>query len=153
MSTFLTLPTGCIAKQRFKKTYRHPDLDQQLTAKRVNQEARNLQKCKKAGMDTPTVYFIDIPESTIYMENITGITVKQRLLDDQHEDYKNIDMGNIYICVCTCQISEPFFFFCIDLLAQKIGTSLAKMHSVNVVHGDLTTSNLMIRTENDSLVK
>lgn len=151
MPTFLTLPTGCIVKQRFKKTYRHPDLDQQLTAKRVNQEARNLQKCKKAGMDTPTVYFIDIPESTIYMENIIGITVKQRLLDDQHEDYKNIDMGNIYIYVCTCQISEPLF--CIDLLAQKIGTSLAKMHSINVVHGDLTTSNLMIRTENDSLVK
>lgn len=60
-------------------------------------------------MDTPTVYFIDIPESTIYMENIIGITVKQRLLDDQHEDYKNIDMGNIYICVCICQISEPLF--------------------------------------------
>ncbi|KAG1055944.1 hypothetical protein G6F43_002125 [Rhizopus delemar] len=131
LPTFLSLPAGCIAKERFKKTYRHPELDQQLTSKRVVQEARNLQKCKKAGMDTPTVYFVDIAQSTIYMENIVGITVKQRLLDNQMNDYKDVDT---------------------DSLAQKMGESLAKMHSLNIVHGDLTTSNFMLREESDSLV-
>jgi tRNA A-37 threonylcarbamoyl transferase component Bud32 len=37
-------------------------------------------------------------------------------------------------------------------LAEQIGTSLAKMHSLNVVHGDLTTSNLMLREKEDSVV-
>ncbi|KAI9246775.1 tp53rk protein [Sporodiniella umbellata] len=131
LPTFLSLPTGCIAKERFKKTYRHPDLDQQLTTKRVTQEARNLQKCRKAGMDTPTVFFIDTINATIYMENIVGITVKQKLLNHQHNDYLDVDL---------------------DSLAKKIGDSLAKMHNLNVVHGDLTTSNLMLRQENESVV-
>ncbi|CAO0789201.1 unnamed protein product [Mucor circinelloides] len=131
LPTFLTVPNGCIAKERFKKTYRHPDLDHFLTTRRVVQEARCLYKCKKAGMDTPTVYHIDMPTATIFMENITGITVKQRLLDNQETGYKNVDT---------------------DSLAEQIGTSLAKMHSLNVVHGDLTTSNLMLREKDDTVV-
>ncbi|KAI9483479.1 MAG: tp53rk protein-like protein [Benjaminiella poitrasii] len=122
---------GCIAKERFKKTYRHPDLDQFLTARRVIQEARCLQKCKKAGMDTPTVYYIDVPSATIFMENIIGLTVKQKLLQNQDDGYKNVDT---------------------DALAEKIGTSLAKMHDLNIIHGDLTTSNLLIREKGDSVV-
>lgn len=82
-------------------------------------------------MDTPTVYHIDMPTATIFMENITGITVKQRLLDHQATEYRQVDA---------------------DALAEQIGTSLAKMHSLNVVHGDLTTSNLMLREKDDSVV-
>lgn len=37
-------------------------------------------------------------------------------------------------------------------MAKRIGISLAKMHSLNVIHGDLTTSNLMLRKEGDSVV-
>ncbi|CAO3697125.1 unnamed protein product [Umbelopsis ramanniana] len=39
-----------------------------------------------------------------------------------------------------------------DILADSIGAALAKMHDVDVVHGDLTTSNLMLRDDNQSLV-
>ncbi|KAI9311654.1 tp53rk protein [Dichotomocladium elegans] len=131
LPSFLTAPEGCIAKERFPKLYRHPDLDRQLTAKRVVQEARCLYKCKKSGIDTPTLYFVDVPASTIYMERISGITVKQRLLNSQATSYADIDT---------------------DLLAQKIGTSLGKMHAQDVVHGDLTTSNLMLRDGSDALV-
>ncbi|KAI7899422.1 TP53 regulating kinase [Cokeromyces recurvatus] len=130
LPSFLTLPEGCIAKERFKKSYRHPDLDQLLTSRRVVQEARCLYKCKKAGMDTPTVYYVDIPSATIYMENIVGVTVKQKLLENQGDNYKNVDT---------------------DALAEKIGCSLAKMHELNIIHGDLTTSNLIIRDKEDSV--
>lgn len=37
-------------------------------------------------------------------------------------------------------------------MAKRIGISLAKMHGLNVIHGDLTTSNLMLRKEGDSVV-
>lgn len=46
-------------------------------------------------MDTPTVYFIDMATATIYMENITGETVKQRLLENQETEYKDVDTGII----------------------------------------------------------
>ncbi|KAI9275850.1 tp53rk protein-like protein [Phascolomyces articulosus] len=131
LPTFLTIQEGCIAKERFAKTYRHPDLDRTLTARRVIQEARCLQKCKKSGMDTPTVYLVDIPEATIYMECVVGETVKQRLLSNQSNYYADLDQ---------------------ESMAEKIGTSLAKMHAQDVVHGDLTTSNLMLRDNNGSLV-
>lgn len=94
MPSFLGQPEGCIAKERFKKAYRHPDLDHYLTSRRVNQEARLLNKCKRAGMDTPAVYLVDMAHSTIFMENIVGETVKQRLLKNQENDYKDIDTGN-----------------------------------------------------------
>ncbi|CAO3631759.1 unnamed protein product [Mucor hiemalis] len=82
-------------------------------------------------MDCPTLYFIDMSTATIFMENIVGVTVKQRLLENQETEYKDVDT---------------------DSIAQKIGVSLAKMHSLNVVHGDLTTSNLMLRENSDSVV-
>lgn len=37
-------------------------------------------------------------------------------------------------------------------VAKEIGTALGKMHNIDVVHGDLTTSNLMMRKESGSLV-
>ncbi|RIB13082.1 hypothetical protein C2G38_2041287 [Gigaspora rosea] len=37
-------------------------------------------------------------------------------------------------------------------LTTKIGVALAKMHSADVIHGDLTTSNLLLRESNNSLV-
>jgi TP53 regulating kinase-like protein len=40
----------------------------------------------------------------------------------------------------------------LDLLAQKLGALLGKMHSIDVIHGDLTTSNMLLRAEEDIVV-
>ena len=34
---------------------------------------------------------------------------------------------------------------CIDHLMTLIGTEIAKMHLADIIHGDLTTSNMMLR--------
>ena len=39
-----------------------------------------------------------------------------------------------------------------DEVADRIGTALSKLHAAKIVHGDLTTSNLMIREKTNSLV-
>ena len=39
-------------------------------------------------------------------------------------------------------------FQSLDSLANRLGSILARMHSVDVIHGDLTTSNMLLR-END----
>ncbi|KAG0333562.1 TP53 regulating kinase [Podila horticola] len=118
-----------IIKERFAKAYRHPTLDKKLTSRRVVQEARCLNRCQKASIDTPTVYMVDVDNSLIYMEFIEGCSVR---------DYLTTDEG---------QLPEAQ-----TKVAKYIGTALGKMHNIDVVHGDLTTSNLMMREESGSVV-
>ncbi|CAG8628534.1 578_t:CDS:2 [Paraglomus occultum] len=125
-TSFLT--RTAIAKERFKKAYRHPTLDKKLTDRRLVQEARCLVKCRSIGIDAPAVYFVDLENRTIYMEYIEGKTVNDLLADGSK---------------ITAEES--------DELARKIGEALAKMHAAEMIHGDLTTSNLLIRDANNSL--
>ncbi|KAJ1909876.1 serine/threonine-protein kinase bud32, partial [Tieghemiomyces parasiticus] len=117
-----------IAKERFAKTYRHPTLDKKLTSRRVVQEARCLFRCRQAGIDAPAVYHIDDGRNTIYMEHIQGRTVKRALVDGE---------GDTALA---------------EQLATKIGKALAALHRIQIIHGDLTTSNLYLRESTDSLV-
>ncbi|CAG8449733.1 11715_t:CDS:2 [Funneliformis mosseae] len=125
------LTRTAIVKERFSKAYRHPILDKKLTTRRVNQEARCLFKCRKSGVDTPALYFVDTENSTIYMEFVRGTIVKDLLVTN-----------SVYIQNKVKQ----------DELAKKIGIALAKVHEIDIIHGDLTTSNLMLRESNQSLV-
>ncbi|KAJ3188081.1 hypothetical protein HK101_009223 [Irineochytrium annulatum] len=113
-----------IVKERFRKLYRLPALDEKLTSRRLLQEARCLHRCRKAGIDTPTLYLIDSVNSQIYMEYVEGQTVRDRL------------RAGGYV---------P------DEVPRSIGNSVAMMHAMDIVHGDLTTSNMMIRAKNSSL--
>ncbi|KAG0254759.1 TP53 regulating kinase [Actinomortierella ambigua] len=115
-----------IVKERFAKAYRHPALDKKLTSRRVTQEARCLNRCQKALIDTPTVYMVDVASSLIYMELIDGLSVRE---------YMETDEGST-------QAARTH-------IAEEIGRALGKMHNIDVVHGDLTTSNLLMRN-NDS---
>ena len=47
----------CIVKERFIKLYRVKELDTKLTKQRMLNEARNLVKLSKAGVNTPYVLF------------------------------------------------------------------------------------------------
>lgn len=74
-------------------------------------------KVRNVGLDTPALYKVDEEKSRIYMEDVSGITVKEYL-------YKNNDNSE---------------------LAALIGKHLAQLHDLGIIHGDLTTSNLMLR--------
>lgn len=39
----------CLVKERFKKSYRHPDLDKSLTNQRMKNEVRALIRCRQCG--------------------------------------------------------------------------------------------------------
>ncbi|XP_071957981.1 EKC/KEOPS complex subunit TP53RK-like [Antedon mediterranea] len=114
-----------IVKERFSKKYRHPTLDEKLTKKRMTQEARAIMRCKKAGIATPAIYFVNYETNQIYMENIKdSLTVKEYIQALQREGGKDEELNK---------------------LADKIGNILATMHNIDVIHGDLTTSNIMIK--------
>jgi TP53 regulating kinase-like protein len=141
-----TVTVIAVAKERFTKSYRHPVLDERLTKSRCRAEARILEKCLvKGGMDVPAVYQVQAP--VIYLEFIDGVTVRDYLLEtvsvsggpkvpaeDSMNTEDNVNNNNNNI----------------ENMAKSIGTTIGRLHSLGVVHGDLTTSNMMLRTSNTS---
>lgn len=123
--TYLGKPA--IFKERFEKKYRHPDLDRLLTLERMRAEARALRKTRAAGVPVPPVYFIDMTSRIIvtgYIEN--SETVRERIVSLQSEE----PAGR----------AES-----LEFLMDKIGEVVALLHKNHMVHGDLTTSNLMVQ--------
>ncbi|KAF2078029.1 hypothetical protein CYY_000667 [Polysphondylium violaceum] len=131
----------CIVKERFVKAYRHPTLDQKISGKRILQEVRSLNKCKKNGIDVPALLLVDVPSNRIYMEYIDGITVKQYLYNcfDQSKETSTT----------TTQTQTEAHQQQIDICAE-IGKQIARIHDLNIVHGDLTTSNMLLRNNSKS---
>jgi TP53 regulating kinase and related kinases len=118
-----------IAKERFSKAYRHPTLDEKLTKSRCRAEGRILEKCRtpkapEDAIDVPRVIRVDPP--ILYLEWIDGKTVREYLEDHVlvHEHPPDDELNR---------------------LAQQMGTMIGRLHKLGCIHGDLTTSNMMLR--------
>eukprot|EP00079_Xenopus_tropicalis_P009305 XP_002933205.1 PREDICTED: TP53-regulating kinase [Xenopus tropicalis] len=119
------LGKAAVVKERFPKAYRHPALDGKLTHRRTAQEVRSIVRCRKAGISAPVVYFVDYVTNCIYLEDIEeSTTVRDHIISMQQ---------------CGKEASN------LCALADKIGQVLARMHDEDVIHGDLTTSNMLLR--------
>lgn len=109
-----------IAKERLSKSYRLKELDNKINKQRILQECRSMLKCRKSGVKTPSIFLVDVARNRLFMEYISGCTAKQFL--QAHFTEKDI---------------------CLEV-AKKIGVIVGKMHEADVVHGDLTTSNMIV---------
>jgi TP53 regulating kinase-like protein len=107
-----------IIKIRITKKYRSPMLDEQIRSYRTVHEPQLIHEAKEAGVSTPLIYMVNVPESSITMEYIEGPQVKQILNNVSKAKRHNI-------CV-------------------RIGKSIAQLHSHSLIHGDLTTSNMIL---------
>ena len=114
-----------IVKQRFKKTYRHPTLDTKLTRSRLGMEARSMMRARKLGVATPTLYYVDQQQSAIYMEKVPGKSLKELIREDSMSEKDMEDIG------------------------AQVGKAVAKMHDGGLIHGDLTTSNILVRDDDE----
>jgi TP53 regulating kinase-like protein len=131
-STYLLPSRPCALKYRPPKPYRHPTLDLRLTKHRILAEARVLAKCRRDGVPVPAVYALDEASGWLMIEWIDGEVVRIRLNEwlKRRADQgvvEGVDDGHLVH------------------LMQRIGTAVGRMHAIGVVHGDLTTSNLMLR--------
>ncbi|CAD7696580.1 unnamed protein product [Ostreobium quekettii] len=122
---FLERPA--IVKQRFSKKYRAAELDERLTLSRIKQEARSMLRARKLGVLTPVLYMVEYGSACLYMEKVAGRTVKDVVAELEAADRLN-----------------P--------LLDAIGRAVARMHDGGLIHGDLTTSNLMVREGDGRLV-
>ncbi len=107
-----------VLKWRIKKLYRNSKIDKKLRVTRTKMEPKLMNEVKKYGVATPIIYDVIPEEYKIIMEYIKADTVK-KILNNVSE--------NIRKSIC-----------------KEIGYSVAKMHNANIVHGDLTTSNMLV---------
>ncbi|KAI4761035.1 kinase-like protein [Aureobasidium sp. EXF-3400] len=128
-TTFLTPTTACALKYRPAKPWRHRTLDLRLTRQRILAEARVLTRCRREGVTVPAVLGLDWERGWLAQEWIYGNTVR-RVLDWVHRE------SSLSSSEKEQQVHD---------LLQRIGSALGRLHERGLVHGDLTTSNLMLR--------
>nr|CCD15704.1 unnamed protein product [Trypanosoma congolense IL3000] len=116
-----------VCKHRLVKPYRHPALDKKLREQRTVREARALVRCQKHGIAVPTVYAIDREGCAIVMERIAGITVRDMLNRVQRGQGKTASPAAVR-------------------LLEGMGEVVGLLHSADIIHGDLTTSNFICCT-------
>ena len=108
---------------------RHPALDSQLTKDRHRAEARSLLKCKQIGVRVPTMFLCDSTQFIIVMQNLSQASTAKdcinKLLGENNRD----------------QLVK---------LAREVGGVVAKMHQAGLIHGDLTSSNILVEKTADS---
>ncbi|KAG2052315.1 kinase-like protein [Suillus hirtellus] len=144
-----------LLKYRFHKHYRHPSLDASLTRQRIAGEARALMRCMRSGVTVPGIRMVDVNEGVLGIEWIDGKSVRQLLpggaeLEDISELEEAGEMDEIHENGAADQIAD--YGVSRDALMDMIGVEIAKMHLADIIHGDLTTSNMMLRKQTNDLV-
>ncbi|KAF8151535.1 kinase-like domain-containing protein [Crassisporium funariophilum] len=137
-----------LLKYRFKKQYRHSTLDASLTKSRVAGEARALLKCLRSGVNVPGVRMVDATEGLLGIEWIEGMSVKDLLPSGADEEFEGeAGLDDVVEVPDDQNDQNPLDKFGISVvtLMGLIGVELAKMHLADIIHGDLTTSNMMLR--------
>ncbi|MEM1589107.1 MAG: Kae1-associated kinase Bud32 [Candidatus Bathyarchaeia archaeon] len=108
-----------VLKKRLPKKYRIPTLDEQIRSYRTVHESQLMHEAKRAGVPTPTIFFVDVRDALIVMEYIEGIRLKQLLNEVSEKERRN--------------------------LCFRVGELVGKLHKHGIIHGDLTTSNMIYR--------
>ena len=106
-----------VKKRRIPKGYRLKELDFKLRSSRTKEEAKLIVESRKAGVSVPIVYDVDVVNCTITMEFINGERVKELLSK-----------------LPKCERKE---------VCREIGRNVARLHNRGIIHGDLTTSNMI----------
>jgi TP53 regulating kinase-like protein len=115
-----------IVKDRIKKGYRIEQIDKKIRKSRTSQEFNLISGARRVGIPTPRLFSINKEEYKIIMEYIDGERIKELL---NKSDKKTIEK------VCF-----------------EIGKYIGKLHSAGIIHGDLTTSNMILKNEKVHLI-
>jgi TP53 regulating kinase-like protein len=107
-----------IKKTRHPKAYRIAELDNMIRSQRTVHEPNIMHKAKQAGVPTPTIFMVDAQEATVIMEFVEGKQVKEVLNSFSAEEQQRI--------------------------CHTIGVMVGRLHKNGIIHGDLTTSNMIL---------
>ena len=105
-----------IIKRRIPKGYRIPELDLQLRRQRTISEAKVIHEAGLSGVNVPTLLGIWTEECTLVMEKLEGPRLKELLME-----------GGDGRGAC-----------------GDAGRQIGRLHGAGLVHGDPTTSNMIM---------
>lgn len=107
-----------VQKKRIQKSYRIKNIDERLIASRTREEVKLMTEARLHGVSVPIIYDVDQENGVITMEYLQGKRIKD-ILNGLSEKER------IRIC-------------------NKIGESIARFHNNDIIHGDITTSNMIL---------
>ena len=117
----LWLDNDKIVKERIRKGYRLPEIDEKLRKYRTRKEAKLIEDARRVGITTPKIFSVDENGFKISMEYVDGRRLKEFF--NETDDKKR---GEI---------------------AEIVGKSVGLLHRNGIVHGDLTTSNMILKDD------
>lgn len=113
----ISLENNEIIKERLEKDYRIKEIDDKLRKFRTRREAKVLNKLEEINFPAPRIHSMCDKLMEIRMDLVKGNKIRDVL-------YKNpID------------------------LSEELGKKVGIMHTNNIIHGDLTTSNMILGKE------
>ena len=107
-----------VIKERISKGYRLPTLDKSLRQFRTRREAKILGRLEEMKFPAPRGLDFCDKRMSITMDFVPGETLRSALLNPNNKD--------------------EFI-----LLAEEMGKGVGLLHTHNIVHGDLTTANVI----------
>ena len=107
-----------VEKRRVHKSYRINYIDDKLISSRTREEAKLMIEARNKGVSVPIIYDVDLVNGIITMEYLKGKRVKD-ILNNLSEKKR-------------------------QTLCKKIGESIARFHNNDIIHGDITTSNMIL---------
>jgi Kae1-associated kinase Bud32 len=108
-----------VFKVRKPLAYRLQVLDDAIRRQRTLREAYMIHHAKRAGVKAPFLYDVEVPAAILVMEFVDGERVKDVLASASRKE--------------------------IDSVFYEFGRDVAKLHSAGIMHGDLTTANVVMR--------
>ncbi len=106
-----------VIKERTSKSYRLPQIDSKLRKQRTRREAKVIQKMQAANIAGPKFKSADDKKMTITMDFLNGPKVRDILSNNT------------------------------QMLSTEIGRKIGLLHSQDIIHSDLTTSNMIFENE------
>ncbi len=111
-------PWRVVVKRRVRKAYRHERLDDKIRRERTVKESSTLRDAKVAGARAPSILGLDIERFSIIMTFVDGLLARD-VIDEMSDTHR------------------------LSLL-EELGRQVGFLHSAGIVHGDLTTSNIIV---------
>jgi TP53 regulating kinase and related kinases len=108
-----------VYKVRKPLRYRLPELDNAIRSQRTAHEAQMIHLSKLAGVSSPHIYYMSPPDALLVMEYLEGRRLKT-VLQEAEADRS------------------------VETTAEDFGKDIARLHSAGIMHGDLTTSNVIV---------
>ncbi|HZY93610.1 MAG TPA: Kae1-associated kinase Bud32 [Candidatus Bathyarchaeia archaeon] len=110
-------PWKVVIKKRNPKQYREPVLDASIRRERTTAESSLIHESRLAGVRVPSLIAVDLDNTSIVMTFVDGVLVRDGL-------------------DAMSPIGRKRFFI-------ELGRQVGLLHSGGIVHGDLTTSNII----------